>query len=59
MTENDFETFMSEQIQQIRSFRQQLQKDLDREVSVDEAARRWIQEYAEQFRQKYKKQKAS
>lgn len=57
--EEDFETFMADQIKQIRSYRKELERNLNRDVSVDEAARRWIQEYADQFRHKYETTQAS
>lgn len=57
MGKNEFENYMSNQIQRIRSFHRELERELGREVSVDEAARRWIQEYAETFHDQYKKQK--
>jgi len=56
---SEFENYMANQIQRIRRFRRDLEQELGREVSVDEAARRWIQEYAEKFRETYKQQKAS
>lgn len=57
MSDEDFEQFMSEQINQIRSFRQELEDELGREVEIDEAARRWIKQYAERFRRTYNTEK--
>jgi hypothetical protein len=57
--DREFEEFMSEQIEEIRSFRQQLEEEEGREVGIDEAARRWIKQYAERYREAYKQEKAS
>lgn len=57
MGEDEFEEFMSEQIQEIKSFREELEEELGRNVSIDEAARRWIKQYAERFRDRFKQEK--
>lgn len=57
MGNSEFEDFMSDQIDEIKEFRQELERELGRDVSIDEAARRWIEEYAQRFRETYKQEK--
>lgn len=54
---DEFEEFMADQIEEIKRFRQELEDELGRSISIDEAARRWIKEYADRFRQTYKQEK--
>ncbi|MFB6355960.1 MAG: hypothetical protein ABEJ65_05540 [bacterium] len=57
MTPENFKQFMSEQVEEIREFRSQLEEERGEEVTIDEAARVWIQRYADQFRDKYQQSK--
>jgi len=56
MSEDHFEEYMSKQVDRIKQYREHLKQELGREVSVNEAARRWIQEYAEQFQETHREQ---
>ena len=53
----DFETYMKRQINEIRAFKNTLEKALGREIESDMAARAWIKEYAPQFRHNFEDQK--
>ena len=57
MGNSEFEDFMSDQIEEIKQFRRELEDELGRDVSIDEAARRWIEQYAQRFRDTYKQEK--
>lgn len=57
MGNSEFEDFMSDQIEEIKQFRRELEDELGRDVSIDEAARRWIEQYAQRFRDAYKQEK--
>lgn len=53
MSEIEFNNYMNDQIERIEDYKQKLEEKHDREFTLEEAARRWVQDYAEHFRKKY------
>ncbi|MGM0380850.1 MAG: hypothetical protein ACQEP7_02590 [bacterium] len=52
-TKPDFERYMQQQIEAIKSFKEELEQRYDQEISSDRAARIWIEEFANRFRGQY------
>lgn len=50
MDNEEFEEYISKQIDQIKTYRDDLERELGRDVGLDEAARRWIKEFAEEVK---------
>ncbi len=46
----DFESYMQKQIEAIKSFKEELERRYNQEISEDRAARIWIDEFAPRFR---------
>lgn len=53
MSVSNFETFMEDQIDRVKSFRRKLEEERGHKVSLEEAARAWIRRHAEEFRRLY------
>lgn len=56
MTDEAFGDYMGEQISRILEFKERLEKEKGRSISLDEAARHWVRQYAERFREYYSEQ---
>ncbi len=52
-TKPDFERYMQQQIEAIKSFKKELERRYNQEISEDRAARIWIKEFAPRFRGRY------
>lgn len=55
MTKQEFQTYMRNQVKEIGLYRERMTRRYQRDVSRNEAANRWIREFAEDFNQEYLK----
>ncbi|MBI4179724.1 hypothetical protein HY522_09925 [bacterium] len=55
MTKQEFHQYMRNQVKEITGYREKLATRYQREVSRNEAAHRWIREFAEGFNAEYLK----
>ncbi len=55
MTKQEFQSYMHNQVQEIAVYREKMASRYQRDVTRNEAASRWIREFAEDFNAEYMK----
>lgn len=55
MTKQEFQTYMRNQVREIAVYREKMASRYQRDVSGNEAASKWIREFAEDFNAEYMK----
>ncbi|MFB6345829.1 MAG: hypothetical protein ABEK50_08675 [bacterium] len=59
MSEITFDDFMGRQIERIEQYKQRLEKERGESLTLDEAARNWVRQQAESFRENYTESRGS
>ena len=53
MTKQEFQSYMRNQVREITTYREKMANRYNRDISRNEAASRWIREFAEDFNAEY------